>query len=111
MITKVTEQQGYSVVEFVDMKRFTLANVETIKSELNPLFSAHGSHLILDLQSIDFIDSSAIGCLISLAKSARCCNGTFQLCNLKENVMEVMELLHLPMILDIKPTLEACLKN
>lgn len=111
MITKVTEQQGYYVAEFIDLKRFTLANVEAIKSELVPLFSVAGTRLALNFQKIEFIDSSAIGCLISLAKSARCNGGTLKLCHLTENVMEVMELLHLPMILDIEPTVEDCFKN
>lgn len=111
MIVKVTEQQGYFVAEFVNLKRFTLANVEAIKSELVPLFSVAGTRLAFNFQNIEFIDSSAIGCLISLAKSARCNGGSLKLCHLGKNVMEVMELLHLPMILDIEPTVDDCFKN
>lgn len=111
MMIKVTEQQGYFVAEFVDLKRFTLANVEPIKSELVPLFSTTGTRLALNFQNIGFIDSSAIGCLISLAKTARCNGGSIKLCHLTQNVMEILELLHLPMILDIEPTVEDCFKS
>ena len=34
MITKLTEQKGCIIAEFIDLKRFTLAVTEEVKSEL-----------------------------------------------------------------------------
>ena len=37
MILKVTEQNGITIVEFVDVTRFTLASADEVKTELRPL--------------------------------------------------------------------------
>lgn len=106
MITKITEQRGSLVAEFIELKRFTLVNVEKVKTELTPILSQENTHLILDFQKIEFIDSSAIGCIISLVKTAQKHGGSVKLANITPNVMDVLELLRLPMILDIIPTIE-----
>ena len=71
MITKLTEQKGYIIAEFIDLKRFTLAVTEEVKSELKPILSQEGNKMIFDFKNIEFIDSSGIGCIISLVKTAR----------------------------------------
>lgn len=38
MITKLTEQKGCIIAEFIDLKRFTLAVTGEVKSELNLYF-------------------------------------------------------------------------
>lgn len=106
MITKITERQGSLIAEFIDLKRFTLANVEKVKTELTPILAQEHTHLIFDFQKIEFIDSSAIGCIISLVKTAKKHGVTVKLANITPNVMDVLELLRLPMILDIIPTIE-----
>ena len=43
MITKLTEQKGCIIAEFIDLKRFTLAVTEEVKSELKPILSQEGN--------------------------------------------------------------------
>ena len=64
MITKLTEQKGCIIAEFIDLKRFTLAVTEEVKSELKPILSQEGNKMIFDFKNIEFIDSSGIGCII-----------------------------------------------
>lgn len=71
MITKLTEQKGCIIAEFIDLKRFTLAVTEEVKSELKPILSQEGNKMIFDFKNIEFIDSSGIGCIISLVKTAK----------------------------------------
>jgi len=106
MITQQTEQQGIIIAEFGELKRFTLAVTEEVKSELKPLLSKGGTRLIFNLEHIEFIDSSGIGCIISLVKTAKSCHSEIKLCNLSKEVLEIIHLLHLQMILDIEPDLE-----
>ena len=106
MITKLTEQKGCIIAEFIDLKRFTLAVTEEVKSELKPILSQEGNKMIFDFKNIEFIDSSGIGCIISLVKTAK-----IKLCNISSEVMDVLELLHLPMILDIEPDLASALTS
>ena len=108
MITKLTEQKGCIIAEFIDLKRFTLAVTEEVKSELKPILSQEGNKMIFDFKNIEFIDSSGIGCIISLVKTAKSNHSEIKLCNISSEVMDVLELLHLPMILDIEPDLAQC---
>lgn len=71
MITKLTEQKGCIIAEFIDLKRFTLAVTEEVKSELKPILSQEGNKMIFDFKNIEFIDSSGIGCIISLEEKDR----------------------------------------
>lgn len=111
MITQLTEQAGFKVAEFIDLKRFTLAVTEEVKTELKPILSQKGTRLIFNFKNIEFIDSSGIGCIISLVKTAKSNQAEIKLCNLSNEVMEVMELLHLPMILDIEKDVESSIKS
>lgn len=111
MITQLTEQDGFKVAEFIDLKRFTLAVTEEVKTELKPILSQKGTRLIFNFKNIEFIDSSGIGCIISLVKTAKSNQAEIKLCNLSNEVMEVMELLHLPMILDIEKDVESSIKS
>ena len=103
MITKLTEQKGCIIAEFIDLKRFTLAVTEELSQE--------GNKMIFDFKNIEFIDSSGIGCIISLVKTAKSNHSEIKLCNISSEVMDVLELLHLPMILDIEPDLASALTS
>ena len=94
MITKLTEQKGCIIAEFIDLKRFTLAVTEEVKSELKPILSQEGNKMIFDFKNIEFIDSSGIGCIISLVKTAKSNHSEIKLCNISSEVMDVLELLH-----------------
>ena len=50
MITKLTEQKGCIIAEFIDLKRFTLAVTEEVKSELKPILSQEGNKMIFDFK-------------------------------------------------------------
>lgn len=111
MIFKVSAQDGISIAEFTDLKRFTLAITEEVKSELKPILSEKGSKLILDLKDIEFIDSSGIGCVISLVKTAKSEGSHIKLCNLSKQVVDVFELLHLQMILEVEKDVDCAIKS
>ena len=51
MITKLTEQKGCIIAEFIDLKRFTLAVTEEVKSELKPILSQEGNKMIFDFKN------------------------------------------------------------
>lgn len=111
MLTKLTEQKGCTIAEFIELKRFTLVITEDAKSELKPILSTQKTELILDLKNIEFIDSSGIGCIISLVKTAKNYGSEIKLCNLSKEVMDIFELLHLQMILDIEKDVESAIQS
>ncbi|MDR2131051.1 MAG: STAS domain-containing protein [Odoribacteraceae bacterium] len=111
MILKVTEQNEIFIAKFVDVSRFTLPICDEVKAELRPLLSEQGRKLIFDLHDIDFIDSSGIGCIITLFKTAKRAGSTLTLCNLTPDVLDIFNLLHLQVIFNITSTQEGCLQK
>lgn len=111
MIVNITPREEFLIANFVDVKRFTLAITEEVKEVLKPILSNEHPKMIFDLQNIEFIDSSAIGCVISLVKTAKSSGAGFKLCNLSKDVESVFELLHLGMILDIEKDVDTCIRK
>lgn len=111
MILRLTEQNGITIAEFVEVTRFTLSICDEVKAELRPLLNQSDQKVIFDLHGIDFIDSSGIGCIIALFKTAKSTGSTLKLCNLTPEVLEIFKLLHLQVIFDITGTRESCLKE
>lgn len=111
MIFKLTENNNCKIAEFESVRRFTLVLSEGVKTELKPILSEPGTQMILSLKNIDFIDSSGIGCVISLVKTAKSCGSRLLLCDLSKEVWTVFNLLHLEMILNIEPDIESCIQK
>lgn len=111
MIIKLTEKDGIKIARFANLSRFTLAVTENVKSELKPELNVSGVKMIFNLEGVEFIDSSGIGCIISLVKTAKSNGSAIKLCNLSKEVRDIFDLLHLEMILDICPDLETCIEG
>ncbi len=92
MILNVTEQNGITLVEFVDVTRFTLSIADEVKQQLRPLLNNKECKMVFDLHGIDFIDSSGIGCIIALFKTAKSIGSTLKLCNLTPEVLEIFQI-------------------
>ena len=58
MILQVTEQNGITIVEFINMTRFTLASADEVKTELRPLLNNKDCRMLFDFHDIEFVDSS-----------------------------------------------------
>ena len=111
MILKVTEQNGITIVEFVDVTRFTLASADEVKTELRPLLNNKDCRMLFDFHDIEFVDSSALRCIIALLKKAKSIASSLKLYNLTPEVLKIFELLHLQVIFDITGTRESCMAD
>ncbi len=111
MAIGLEESEGIQIARFTDLPRFTLAVTEEVKDLLKPVLSKADTRMIFDLGEINFIDSSGIGCIIALEKTAKSSGSKMKLTNLSKEVHAVFDLLHLQMILDIQPDLESALKS
>ena len=88
MITQLTEQQGIFIAEFRDLKRFTLAITEEVKSELKPLLSKENTRLIFNLEhghneNKNNLKNITVSELIKLGKLVNRVNENFGKENLK----------------------------
>ena len=99
------------VVRFNNVNRFNALIAEPVKEQLKDYFIKPKTKLILDLESIDFIDSTGFGVFLSIMKTANNNYGFFKICNINSEVMELFKLLQLHNVFEIYSTLEDCVES
>lgn len=100
-----------NVVTFNNVTRFNALITEPVKSEINSYFNKPNTKLILNLEGINFIDSSGFGVFLSVMKTANNSHGQFKICNINPEVMELFKLLQLHNVFEIYSNLDDCLKS
>jgi anti-sigma B factor antagonist len=70
-----------------------------------------GCDLVIDLDQVQFIDSSGLGALLSGLKNAGLCSSGFILAGLQPRVRSIFELTRLHRVFDIYPKLEDALSD
>ena len=99
------------VVRFDNVNRFNALIAEPVKEQLKDYFTKPKTKLILNLESINFIDSTGFGVFLSIMKTANNNYGFFKICNINAEVMELFKLLQLHNVFEIYSTLEDCVKS
>ncbi len=108
---KVELINNINVASFENINRFNALITEPVKEQLNNLFNKPQTKLILNLEGINFIDSSGFGVFLSVMKTANINFGHFKLCNISKEVMELFKLLQLHNVFEIYSNLDDCLKS
>lgn len=65
------------------------------KQEADVLCNSHAGEIEVDLAHVEFIDSSGVGALLYLVKKTKASGQRLKLCNIREPVRHVLELLRL----------------
>lgn len=107
----VKNVEGIFVARFVDVNRFNSVISQSVKDELNEILSAGSVKLLLDLEGIKFVDSSAFGALISILKTSKETNSDFKICNATPDVMELISVMQLDTVFEIYATYDECIES
>lgn len=99
------------VVRFDNINRFNALIAEPVKEQLKGYFNKPNTKLVLNLEGINFIDSTGFGVFLSIMKTANNNYGYFKICNIYPEVMELFKLLQLHNVFEIYNTLEDCIKS
>jgi anti-anti-sigma factor len=67
-------------------------------------------NIILDLSTIDFVDSSGIGVLVQMAKKAQSAGGTYQIVS-NPRVTQTVKLVRLEQFLALQTSVETAIQN
>ena len=108
---KTETVNGVIVVRFDNVNRFNALIADPVKEQLKGYFSKSNAKLILNLEGIDFVDSTGFGVFLSIMKTANNNYGFFKICNITTEVMELFKLLQLHNVFEIYSTLEDCIKS
>ena len=103
--------QDIIVVRFENVNRFNALITEPVKEQLKQFYDQPHTKLILNLENIDFIDSTGFGVFLSIMKTANNNYGFFKICNIRTDVMELFKLLKLHNVFEIYNTLDDCVNS
>ena len=107
-ITKHT----YGTVELVELpSRLVMANAAEARDYLKNMVAQGRSHLVLDLQHVDFIDSSGLSVLVSALKAAHAEDGEVVLLRPSNGVRSLIELTRLHQVFEIFEDQEAAIRR
>ena len=98
-------------VRFENVNRFNALIAEPVKEQLKRFYDQPNTKLILNLEDIDFIDSTGFGVFLSIMKTANNNYGFFKICNIHADVMDLFKLLKLHNVFEIYNTMDDCVNS
>jgi len=100
MIAEVKKINDVMLVELVGSLDVSLQS--DMKDKLSKIFSENqNGDVVLDFQKVNFIDSSCLGVLVSLARKLRETKSDIKLTNLTEDVRSIFQITRLDKIFEI----------
>ena len=86
-------------------------NVETVLEKICNLFNEGKIQLVVDFKKLRYVNSTGLGILLHLSKSAKEKAGSFKIANVNENVFEIIEIIGATSLLEIYDTVEEALAS
>lgn len=106
-----TEKIGNVVVVSFDQEsKINVTISQRIKVEVTKLINPH-SKLVINLEGINYIDSTGFGMLLSILRTCKNNQSLLKLCNISPEVMELVKLLQLQTVFDIRNSVDDCIKS
>lgn len=72
--------------------RLDTATYGTLDAKLAEMMSGGASKILLDCQNLEYVSSSGLRVLLTVLKKMTASNGTFVLCGLQDNILEIFEI-------------------
>lgn len=91
--------------------KMNAVTITELKKMLKQNITDNSVRIVIDLASVDFIDSSGLSSLISALKGCREKNGYLRLANIQAQVRRVFELTMLDRVFEMYPSVEAALSD
>jgi anti-sigma B factor antagonist len=98
---KVAKEDGRYLVSLFQVNKLNTLFSELIKQQLSTLVSEPGRVVIFNLEGVRFIDSAGFATLLCASEIAKAKKAEFKICNVSEEVMELIELTELQNVLPI----------
>jgi len=99
------------VVALENDNKLNAAVSQKFKIEMAKLIDSPGMKIVINLEGVDYIDSSGFGALLSVLRTVKSNNAQLKLCNIVPDVMELVKLLQLQTVFDIRKNVNDCLNT
>jgi anti-sigma B factor antagonist len=85
--------------------------IDDVRAGILKVLDISNSRVIINLQGVEYIDSSGFGCFLSVMKAARNNYCILKFAHPEPKVKELFELLHLNTVFQIYSEVDACIKS
>lgn len=92
---KIAREGSEYTVELFQVNRFNTLFSDLVLDQLKELVEETGISVVFNLEGINFIDTSGFEVLKTITEHARVFGSEFKLCNVSDDVKELMSLLEL----------------
>ena len=108
LITNIRQEDGVTIIEVGG--RFDATNAPEVKAKLRDLVAAGQARLVINLNKIEFIDSSGLGVLVGALRRCVAVGGELCLAEVPEFARSVLELTRLTRVFSIAKTEQDAVK-
>jgi anti-sigma B factor antagonist len=108
VIGNVRQEHGVTIIEIEG--RFDAVSAPQMKVELHQLIESGKTKLVIDLESMDFIDSAGLGVLVSCLRRTAAEGGDLRLAGVPPFCRSIFELTRLTRVFDVTESLEGAVK-
>ncbi len=108
---KHESNKGIEILSFDNVNKLNILIAQSLKEEVAQFLTKPNTKLILDMDGIEYVDSSGFGALLSILRNAKNNDSQFKLCNISDDVMELIRLLQLHNVFDICNSLDEGIKD
>ncbi len=106
---KLTEHQHGSATVLDINGRFDFAARREFKEAMDRLQQAGCRHVVLNIEQVSFVDSSALGLLVVAHQNLKLKEGRISLVNPQSYVRQILDLANVPRMIPVYSTIEeAC---
>ena len=100
----IFKENDTSLLAQLSLKKATLADADKFRDELIGLFNEHQKRIILNLDQVEYIDSSFLGALVVVLKHFIASKSDLVLVGLHKDVANLFELIRLNKVFKIYGT-------
>ena len=93
MNIEITKQQGVTIVQI--QGEIDLYNAPTLQKAIGEKIDEGEKKILIDLQECTYVDSSGLGCFISIMKRLATVKGAIKVANAKENITNLFKVARL----------------
>ena len=102
---------GIEILAFDNVSKLNILIAQSLKEEVAQYLTKANTKLILNLEGVEYIDSSGFGALLSILRNAKNNDSQFKICNISPEVMELVKLLQLHNVFDIQDSIDQCFET
>jgi anti-sigma B factor antagonist len=101
MAFDIRESEREGIVILALKGRLTVGEASTVREKVNELVAAGRVNIILDLQNVDYIDSTGLGSMVICFTTVKKAGGALKLLNLNKRNIELLLLTKLHTIFEV----------